>query len=149
MSLLMDPRTLHKLSTLLGAACPSGNKVKVQEWICRREPSPASVASSSSVASRWWCLEKPLSKKTFRRKGAGCAARLSKSVGCLLLGHVWWYRRRQKYFLFLRLASRPCRCSSQRSLHNAPIFRLLRKVAVNGTHQCDFQNFCGASGLQL
>ena len=31
---------------------------------------------------------------------------------------------------------------SQRSLHNAPIFRLLLKVAVNGTHQCDFQNFC-------
>jgi hypothetical protein len=30
---------------------------------------------------------------------------------------------------------------SQRSLHNAPIFRLSLKVAVNGTHQCDFQNF--------
>ena len=27
--------------------------------------------------------------------------------------------------------------SSQRSLHNAPIFRRLLKVAVNGTHQCD------------
>ena len=38
--------------------------------------------------------------------------------------------------------------ASQRSLHNAPIFRLLLKVAVNGTHQCDFHNFCGASGLQ-
>ena len=37
---------------------------------------------------------------------------------------------------------------SQRSLHDAPIFRLLLKVAVNGTHQCDFHNFCGASGLQ-
>ena len=37
------------------------------------------------------------------------------------------------------------RCSpSQRSLHNAPIFRLLLKVAVNGTHQCGFINFCGA-----
>ena len=34
--------------------------------------------------------------------------------------------------------------ASQRSLHNAPIFRLLLKVAVNGTHQCDFNNFCGA-----
>ena len=32
---------------------------------------------------------------------------------------------------------------SQRLLHNAPIFRLLLKVAVNGTHQCDFPNFCG------
>ena len=30
---------------------------------------------------------------------------------------------------------------SQRSLHDAPIFRLLLKVAVNGTHQCDFPNF--------
>ena len=34
---------------------------------------------------------------------------------------------------------------SQRSLQNAPIFRLLLKVAVNGTHQCDCPNFCGAS----
>ena len=33
--------------------------------------------------------------------------------------------------------------SSQRSLHDAPNFRLLLKVAVNGTHQCDFPNFCG------
>jgi len=38
--------------------------------------------------------------------------------------------------------------ASQRSLHNAPIFRLLLKVAVNGTHQCDFLNFCGGLGLQ-
>ena len=40
----------------------------------------------------------------------------------------------------------PClqRPASQRSLHNAPIFRLLLKVAVNGTHQCGFFNFCGA-----
>ena len=37
---------------------------------------------------------------------------------------------------------------SQRSLHNAPIFRLLLKVAVNGTHQCDFLNFCGGPGPQ-
>ena len=35
--------------------------------------------------------------------------------------------------------------TSQRSLHNAPIFRLLLKVAVKGTHQCDFTNFCGVS----
>jgi hypothetical protein len=32
---------------------------------------------------------------------------------------------------------------SQRSLHYAPIFRLLLKVAVKGTHQCDLSNFCG------
>jgi hypothetical protein len=37
---------------------------------------------------------------------------------------------------------------SQRSLHNAPIFRLLLKVAVNGTHQCDCRNFCGGLGPQ-
>ena len=34
--------------------------------------------------------------------------------------------------------------SSQRSLHSAEIFRLLLKVAVSGTHQCDSHNFCGA-----
>ena len=33
--------------------------------------------------------------------------------------------------------------ASQRSLHYAPIFRLLLKVAVKGTHQCDLLNFCG------
>ena len=38
--------------------------------------------------------------------------------------------------------------ASQRSLHNAPIFRLLLKVAVNGTHQCDYSNFCGNFGSQ-
>jgi hypothetical protein len=38
--------------------------------------------------------------------------------------------------------------SSQRSLHNAPIFRLLLKVAVKGTHQCDFYNFWGIFGFQ-
>ena len=38
----------------------------------------------------------------------------------------------------------PPPCPSQRSLHSAPIFRLLLKVAVNGTHQCDFHNFWGA-----
>ena len=38
--------------------------------------------------------------------------------------------------------------SSQRSLHNTPIFRLLLKVAVNGTHQCDSFNFCGSFGPQ-
>ena len=36
---------------------------------------------------------------------------------------------------------------SQRSLQDAPIFRLLLKVAVKGTHQCDFFNFWGSLGL--
>ena len=34
------------------------------------------------------------------------------------------------------------------SLQNAPVFRLLLKVAVNGTHQCDFLNFWGTFGSQ-
>ena len=37
---------------------------------------------------------------------------------------------------------------SQRSLQSEPIFRLLLKVAVNGTHQCDSLNFCGKSASQ-
>ena len=45
------------------------------------------------------------------------------------------------YTEFARCACLP----SQRSFHSAPIFRLLLKVAVNGTHQCDSNNFCGAS----
>jgi hypothetical protein len=60
------------------------------------------------------------------------------------------------YIKFLTMTSFSClvsshgkqSCASQRSLHNAPIFRLLLKVAVNGTHQCDFQNFCGGFGSQ-
>ena len=39
------------------------------------------------------------------------------------------------------VAQHAVRMPSQRSLHNAPIFRLLLKAAVNGTHQCDFLNF--------
>ena len=42
-------------------------------------------------------------------------------------------------------ASMESHVASQRSLHYTPIFRLLLKVAVNGTRQCDFLIFCGAS----
>ena len=45
---------------------------------------------------------------------------------------------------FLRRSGKFRGWSSQRSLHSAPIFRLLLKVAVNGTHQCDSHNFWGA-----
>ena len=38
--------------------------------------------------------------------------------------------------------------ASQRSLHNAPIFRFLLKVAVNGTHQCDYSILCEDFGPQ-
>ena len=44
---------------------------------------------------------------------------------------------------FLRRSGKFRGWSSQRSLHSAPIFRLLLKVAVNGTHQCDSHNFWG------
>ena len=146
MSLLMDPRTLHKLSTLLGAACPSGNKVKVEIWISRRKLSPAALQQARPWRRAGGAWRSPCPRQRFGEIVR--AARLSMSVGCLLFGHGWWYRRRQKYFLFLRLVGRPCRCSSQRSLHNAPIFRLLLKVAVKGTHQCDLLNFCGTEWSQ-
>ena len=48
----------------------------------------------------------------------------------------------------VRSANPALKEASQRSLHNAPIFRLLLKVAVKGTHQCDFLNFCGAAWPQ-
>ena len=35
------------------------------------------------------------------------------------------------------------RNTSQRSLHHEPIFRLLLKVAVKGTQQCEFLKFYG------
>ena len=44
-------------------------------------------------------------------------------------------------FWYLMIHLSKYEAPSQRSLHNAPIFRLLLKVAVNGTHQCDFLNF--------
>ena len=36
------------------------------------------------------------------------------------------------------------RIVSQRSLHDAPIFRLLLKVAVDGMYQCDCLKFLGS-----
>ncbi len=40
------------------------------------------------------------------------------------------------------------RCASRISLQNAPILRLLLKVAAKGTHQCDFNHFGGTFGFQ-
>ena len=48
------------------------------------------------------------------------------------------------FWYFPLIFTPPSVTPSQRSLHNAPIFRLLLKVAVKGTHQCDFLNFWGA-----
>ena len=47
------------------------------------------------------------------------------------------------WFSCLLLRGRWQTQASQRSLHNEPIFRLLLKVAVKGTQQCEFLNFCG------
>ena len=35
--------------------------------------------------------------------------------------------------------------SSRRSIHNAHTFRILLNLAVTGTHQCYFVNFCGCT----
>ena len=57
---------------------------------------------------------------------------------------MWYCKHQAAVCLQMRMmAKQQDFCVSQRSLHNAPIFRLLLKVAVNGTHQCDFINFCG------
>ena len=40
------------------------------------------------------------------------------------------------------------RQTSLRSMHNAPTFRLLIKVAVKGARQCDFDIFAESHGLQ-
>ena len=72
------------------------------------------------------------------------ACSFAKVVG--LLAHFFGERKGASTFRKLIWnASMRCHMASQRSLHYAPIFRLLLKVAVNGTHQCDFLNFCGAS----
>ena len=79
---------------------------------------------------------------------------LRSSGGSQVLAHPIWSDLR----VIVKTTCSPALCElvpiinglqpSQRSLHNAPIFRLLLKVAVNGTHQCDFHNFCGALGPQ-
>ena len=38
---------------------------------------------------------------------------------------------------------------SQRSFQDAPTFRLSLKVAVRGTHQCDFLNVCESLVLSI
>ena len=40
------------------------------------------------------------------------------------------------------LASNPIETPAVISLHNAPILRLLLKIAMSGMHQCDFLNLC-------
>ena len=66
---------------------------------------------------------------------ANCFVTLSKASAC----------SRPAVERFYTELARRAYLPSQRSLHSAPIFRLLLKVAVNGTHQCDSNNFCGAS----
>ena len=80
----MDPRTLHKLSTLLGAACPSGNKVKVEKWTSRRELSPAALQQARPWRRAGGAWRSPSPRKRFGEIVR--AARLSMSLGCLLFG---------------------------------------------------------------
>ena len=70
----------------------------------------------------------------------------AKSASCVQLDLLWQEHALPTLACHLTLARF---CLSQRSLHNTPIFRLLLKVAVNGTHQCDSFNFCGSFGPQL
>ena len=63
---------------------------------------------------------------------------------------IAWHQHLRSIASMPRLSALPpasCACVSQRSLQDAPIFRLLLKVAVKGTHQCDFFNFWGSLGL--
>ena len=57
--------------------------------------------------------------------------------------------RDQNYKLSIKHCMHPSNCSKQRSLHTEPIFRLLLKVAVKGTHQCGLLNFGGISPMQI
>jgi hypothetical protein len=77
-----------------------------------------------------------------------------KTDSCMLHRHILqlpifsFIKKRSLSYCSLVLLNLMHHWSSQRSLHNAPIFRLLLKVAVKGTHQCDFLNFCGPLGVQ-
>ena len=63
---------------------------------------------------------------------------------------TWWSHRRSIAATPGSIALSPPigACASQRSPQDAPIFRLLLKVAVKGTHQCDCLNFCGKPASQ-
>ena len=70
-----------------------------------------------------------------------CLASTCSSIDCFL----WTSSCRQQpqHSGIRQAGSKYLSLPSQCSLHNAPIFRLLLKVAVNGTHQCESLNFCG------
>ena len=95
---------------------------------------PTGAARGRHACAQAWPEEH--SSRPIGSAGPPCCARISE------------HRRRLRVPSFPRAQlagpSKALLVASQRSLHNAPIFRLLLKVAVNGTHQCDFLNFCGA-----
>ena len=84
---------------------------------CQRGATPASACRSAGIWAGPRRRRRSARYEAWQRAGAAAL--------------TWW------------LGSGHAQAISQRSLHNAPIFRLLLKVAVNGTHQCDFPNFCG------
>ena len=63
-----------------------------------------------------------------------------------MYAYGWAFKGEHRWQAGLAVLGRaPLLMVSQCSLHNAPIFRLLLKVAVKGTHQCESLNFCGTS----
>ena len=62
---------------------------------------------------------------------------------CAIEYSFGWDQALDKHILYCGISAWTLQTASQRSLHNEPIFRLLLKVAVKGTQQCEFLNFCG------
>ena len=108
-------------------------------------PPPCAQLRRAASASRCVALRLAVSRCDPVRPAASCYASLRPAGVGPACG------RSKRNIILLRHSegknkSRQHR-SSQRSLQDAPIFRLLLKVAVKGTHQCDFFNFWGSLGL--
>ena len=97
---------------------------------------PFGVTLTGSVIESW---RVPCVCTRVQERARVCVCVCVRVCACVCGLHVLWRSAAQHEGT--ACSQRP---ASQRSLHNAPIFRLLLKVAVNGTHQCGFINFCGA-----
>ena len=80
------------------------------------------------------CLLAELQPTLFHTFFSGLLAKIKSNINLKLAGTI--FDKLVELYVYT--------CLSQRSLRDAPIFRHFSKVAVNGTHQCDFPNFCGA-----
>ena len=104
-------------------------------------PPPCAQLRRAASASRCVALRLAVSRCDPVRPAASCYASLRPAGVGVACG-----RSKRNIILFRysegKSKSRQHR-SSQRSLQDAPIFRLLLKVAVKGTHQCDLLYFCG------